>query len=105
MSPSYIILPDPAPHPLWPFFPQRSFIVFSPPRRKLRARRTPVHVKRARATAYSALLAADGYSEAARDALRAGDDDAVRHCLTVLRAIVAVAIGQLHGSPSEHWVH
>jgi hypothetical protein len=53
----------------------------APPRRK---RRLPV--KRRRATVYAALLAADEYSEQARDALRLADDSA---------ALVEVAIGQL----------
>jgi hypothetical protein len=48
-----------------------------------------------RAVAYSALLLADGYSEQARQALRDGDDDAGRHNLAVLRALVEVALAQL----------
>jgi hypothetical protein len=39
-------------------------------------------------TVYSALLAIDDYTEAARAALREGDDDAVRDALEVLRGIV-----------------
>jgi predicted dinucleotide-binding enzyme len=56
-----------------------------------------------RARAYSALLTADGYAEQARDALRAGDDDAARHAIEVLRGIVAVVTGQLRRSSSENF--
>jgi hypothetical protein len=57
---------------------------------------------RAFANAYAALLTVDTYSEAARDALRAGDDGAVLHELEVLRAIVEVVTGQLRGSSFEN---
>lgn len=100
-SSSYIIGPEP---PLWAFaFPQASFVVRQPPsRRKPRSRRPPAW--RARAAVYSATLAADDYLEEARHALRDGDDDAVRHALAVLRAIVEVAIGKLRGASAEHAV-
>jgi hypothetical protein len=54
-----------------------------------------------RTTVYASLLAADTYSEQARDALIDGDDDAAAHALAVLRGIVAVVTGKLRGSSSE----
>jgi len=61
-------------------------------------RRPPI----ARGELYAAALQLDEYSEAAREALRAGDDAGVRHALEVLRSIVEVVIGQLRGSSSEY---
>jgi hypothetical protein len=100
---SYILLPGDQP-PLWFFaFPDpSSFIVFARPRRKPRRKRARAALSSAdRARAYAELLNADDYSEAARDALRAGDDDAVRDALAVLRAIVEVVTAQLRGSSYE----
>jgi hypothetical protein len=102
MSPSYIILPDPAPHPLWPLFPPSSFVTIAPPRRKLRRKRARAALSPAdRANAYASTLACDDYLEAARAALREGDDAGARDALAVLRGIVAVVTGQLRGSSSE----
>jgi hypothetical protein len=52
-----------------------------------------------RASAYSAFLTADDYTEQARQALRDGDDDAARHCLEVLRGLIEAAAAQLRASP------
>jgi hypothetical protein len=101
MSPSYIVIPDTSPHPLWPLFEPSSFIVRVPPPRRKRARRRPT-AWRTRADAYAALLTGDEYAEAARDALRAGDDAAALGALEVLRSIAEVLIAKLRGSSSEN---
>lgn len=73
-----------------------------PPRPKPRRKRARVALTGAeRAGIYAELLAADEYSEAARDALRKGDAGAVRHALSVLRAIVEVVAGKFHEPSSE----
>jgi hypothetical protein len=53
------------------------------------------------ANAYAALLTVDDYSEQARDALRDGDEDAVRHCLEVLRGLIEAAAAQFRASPKD----
>jgi hypothetical protein len=90
MSSSYVILPDSAPHPLWPSFPDTSFFILPPP------------PEPDRADAYGALCWADDYLEAAKDALRAGDDDAARAALEVLAGFVAVVAGKVGGKSSEN---
>lgn len=85
--------------PLWPFDPLAgSFLTFAPARPK-RRRRPPAW--RTRADAYAALLTGDEYAEAARDALRAGDDGAAVHALEVLRSIADVILAKLRGSSSK----
>jgi hypothetical protein len=54
----------------------------------------------AKADIYFTTLHADAYSEAARDALRAGDDAAVLDALEVQAGFLAALIGQLRNSPS-----
>jgi hypothetical protein len=56
----------------------------------------------AKADIYGATLQADTYSEAARDALRAGDDAAVLNALEVQAGVIAVVIERLRGSSSEN---
>ena len=58
--------------------------------------------KQARANAYAALLNGADYLEQAQDALRDGDDAAVRHALAVLAGIVKVAASQFHKPSSEY---
>lgn len=77
------------PPPSWPGI-SHSYITIAPPKPK-RVRRRRI-TARMRSTAYSATLAADDYLEAAREALRAGDDRGARHVLEVLRSIIAVAL-------------
>jgi hypothetical protein len=85
MSSSYIILPDPAPHPLWPHLPlldPPSMFVFAPP---------PPD----RATVYAASLAGDDLLEELRAALIEGDDLGARMALHVLRGLAEVALAKL----------
>ena len=86
--------------PLWPIDPLAgSFLTFAPERPK-RRRRPPAW--RSRADAYAALLTGDEYAEAARDALRAGDNSAAEHALEVLRGIVDVVLAKLRKPSSEY---
>jgi hypothetical protein len=54
-----------------------------------------------RAGAYAALNRADDYLEAAKAALRDGDDLAARMALHTLVGLAKVVTGQLSGSPSQ----
>jgi hypothetical protein len=72
-TPSYVRFPG---DDALPWFVPDTMFVFAPPRRPRRGRRPPAW--RARAAVYASTLAADDYLEAARGALRDGDDDAVR---------------------------
>jgi hypothetical protein len=86
---SFIMTRNP---PEWPWFSTpTSFIRFEPP---------PTPAER-RADAYAGLLHGLDYLEDALDHLREADDDAVRHALEVIRAIVDVALGLLGGSSSS----
>jgi hypothetical protein len=55
-----------------------------------------------RADAYGALCWADDYLEAAKAALREGDDDEAAHQAEVLLGIAKVVAGKLRGSSSEN---
>jgi hypothetical protein len=100
--PSYAVS-DPPGQRTWPT--SDSYIKFADapePLVYIAQRPEPRRTTMSRADLYAALLALDTYPEEARDHLRAGDDAAVRHCLQVIRAIVAVVIEQLRGSSSEN---
>jgi hypothetical protein len=56
------------------------------------------------ATVYSALLAIDDYAEAAREALRGGDDSDARLKVAVLRGLAELAAIQLHSLAPEYSV-
>jgi hypothetical protein len=96
MSPSYIVLPDTAPHSLWAFFPDTSFIYRLP-----RPAREPL----SRADIYASLDHGSVYLDDAMDAFRAGEHCDVLSSLEVLRGLLEVAIAQISASFPEHLVH
>jgi hypothetical protein len=89
-SPSYILLHG-EPLPFWPGI-HDSFIHLPPPRPKRRRRRITA---RKRSTIYAATLAADDYSEAAREALRNSDYSGAVRALEVLAGLVQAALGMI----------
>jgi hypothetical protein len=102
MPPSYAV-PDPVGQRTWPTSDRYIKFADAPqPFVYIAQRPEPRWTTLSRGDLYASLLQADSYLEAARDQLRAGDEDAVRHAIAVLRAIVEVVTGQLRGSSSEN---
>ena len=90
MSSAYIILPDTAPHSLWPSFSDTPYIILPPP------------PEPDRATCYAASLAADDLLEDVRAALRDRDDLSARMAVHVLAGLIKVVTGPLGGTSSQY---
>jgi hypothetical protein len=92
MSPSYIVLPDTAPHSLWPLFApdDHSMFVVPPPEP-----RRPTLSPAEHDNTHAALLASADYVHASLDAFDAGDVADLLHNLCVLRSIAAVVADRL----------
>jgi hypothetical protein len=95
MSPSYIILPDSAPHSLRALFPDTSFIYRVPPPEPRRPPLSPADLR-------AAMLHAETYLDAALDAQIEDDAAELLRNLETLHGLVAVVTGQLRGSSSEN---